>query len=456
MGRVPAAHASHTAGPLNLRTVTPMPTPTSPEPSSAASPSPRRRSGAGCVHPVCVEGQITAWRGLASYKDPETGRQRRRSVTRKTRPAAEKALKALIALLPKVQPVSRRRPATVALPAATADDSLLAYLHRWLAHKRRELRPTTYRAYVGELLHLTPELGEIPLLSLSAMQIQQAITDRQDHNLSTAKCLSTALRTLRMALRQAVLWGVLPGNPASMARAPRTRPREMTVWDQDEAGRFLGHAGQHRLAPLFTLALSTGMRRGEMLALAWGDLDLERAELTVTHNYIRDISGEWVLGEPKTRAGFRGIPLADDMVALLRTHCLEEERWFGPRTAEHPVFTRSSGERLDPSNVARLFHRLVREAGVPRIRFHDLRHTAASLLIRQGVPAKVVSDRLGHADVAFTLSVYTHLYDDQRRAAAIPLSQLLSATPSESQPAAQRDGLVAQLQQLIAVLLKER
>ena len=198
------------------------------------------------------------------------------------------------------------------------------------------------------------------------------------------------------------------------------------------------------------------MRRGQMLALAWGDLNLERAELTVTRNYIRDITGEWVLGEPKTRAGFRSIPLADDMVALLRGHRLEEEGWFGTRGDEHPVFTRSSGERLDPSNVARLFHRLVREAGVPRIRFHDLRHTAASLLIRQGVPAKAVSDRLGHADVAFTLSVYTHLYDDQRRAAAIPLSQLLSGKPSDPQPAARKDELVAQLQQLITMLLKER
>lgn len=427
------------------------------EPTAPALSTPvlRRRTGAGCVHPVYVEGQITAWRGLASYEDPETGKQRRRSVTRKTKATAEMALRALIASLPKVTLVSRRKPGTVSLPNAIADDSLLAYLHRWLAHKRRELRPTTYRAYVNELLHLTPELGEIPLLSLSAMQIQQAITDRQDRQLSTAKCLSTALRTLRMALWQAVLWGVMPSNPASMARAPRTRPKEMAVWDQEQTGRFLEHAGQHRLGPLFTLALSTGMRRGEMLALAWGDLDLEHADLTVSRNYIRDITGEWVLGEPKTRAGVRGIPLADDMVALLQAHRLEEQGWFGPRTGEHPMFTRSSGERLDPSNVARLFHRLVREAGVPRIRFHDLRHTAASLLIRQGVPAKVVSDRLGHADVAFTLSVYTHLYDDQRWAAAIPLSQLLLARPSESQPAGQRDELVAQLQQLIAVLLKE-
>lgn len=436
----------------------PRPPELCPEPSaSKATPTAtlRRRSGAGCVHPVYVDGRVTAWRGLASYKDPETGRQRRRSVTRKTKAAAGKALKTLIASLPKAQLVSRRKPGTVALPPATDDASLLAYLHRWLAHKRREVRPTTYRAYVNELLHLTPELGELPLLSLTAMQIQQAITDRQDQCLSTAKGLSTALRTLRMALRQAVLWGLLPGNPASMVRAPRTQPKEMRVWTQDQARRFLDHAGGHRLAPLFTLALSTGLRRGELIALAWGDLDMKRAELTVTRNYIRDLTGAWVLSEPKTRAGLRSVPLADDMARLLQAHRQEEERWFGPRTAAHPVFTRSGGERLDPSNVSRLFHRLAREAGVPRIRFHDLRHTAASLLIRQGVPAKVVSDRLGHADVAFTLSVYTHLYDDQRRAGAIPLSQLLSESPSSAPSSRQSDELVAQLQQLIATLLRQ-
>ena len=152
-------HFQHTAALPGLRTVTAVPQ--HPEMRLlpyAADATPistvRRRSGAGCVHPVFVEGKITAWRGLASYKDLETGKRRRRSVTRKTRSAAEKALKALIIALPKAQLVSRRKPGIVALPAAVDEASLLTYLHRWLAHKRRELRPTTYRAYVSELMHL--------------------------------------------------------------------------------------------------------------------------------------------------------------------------------------------------------------------------------------------------------------------------------------------------------------
>lgn len=117
------------------------------------------------------------------------------------------------------------------------------------------------------------------------------------------------------------------------------------------------------------------------------------------------------------------------------------------------MFTWASGSRVDPSNVWRLFRRLVQESGVPRIRFHDLRHTAASLMIRQGIPAKVVSDRLGHADVAFTLSVYTHLSEDQRRSAALSMDQLLAAAP-EAQTS-DTAALITQLQHLLATLQRQ-
>lgn len=343
----------------------------------------------------------------------------------------------------------------VALPPATDEATLLAFLHRWLDYRQRDLRPNTYRSYVNELLHLIPHLGDLPLATLTPLQIQEAMTERLEHELSTAKSLATALRTLRMALRQAVLWGVLPSNPASLVRTPRTRPKEMSVWSPAEARRFLGKARGHRLHPFFVLALGTGMRLGELTGLSWADINLDKAELVVSRNHTRDITGVWRLGEPKTRAGHRCIPLGEDVVGVLREHLAEEEKWFGSRRGQDPVFTRSSGARLDHANVTRLFHRLGREAGVPRIRFHDVRHTSASLLIRQGISPKVVSDRLGHADVAFTLSVYTHLYEDQRRSAALPLDQLLSSPPSGASSSPVPEQLIAQLQALLTQLTKE-
>ncbi|GGK42460.1 hypothetical protein GCM10008955_40280 [Deinococcus malanensis] len=188
--------------------------------------------------------------------------------------------------------------------------------------------------------------------------------------------------------------------------------------------------------------------------MSWGDVDLEKADLVVSRNYIRDITRAWMLGESKTRAGHRCIRLSEDVVEVLVEHLVEDEKWFGPRRVRYPVFVCLSGERLDHSNVARSFHQLGRQAGVPRIRFHDLRHTSASLLIRQGISAKVVSYRLGHADVSFTLSVYTHLYEDQRRSAALPLHQLLAGPPVEESSKPSSEQLIAQLQALLAQLMK--
>lgn len=414
----------------------------------------RRRMGSGTLHAVRTHGRITAWRGLASYRDPHTGRRRRKSITRPTRREAERALQVFLSSLPRATSSIRLRAAAVALPAAERDDSVLGFLHLWLTFRRQDLRPTTYRTYVAELMHLIPEIGALPLSTLTPMQIQQAVIHRLDQKLSTPKSLATSLRTLRMALRQAVLWGVLASNPALTVRAPRTRPTPLKVWTPGEARQFLQHIQFQRLHALFHLALSTGMRRGELLGLSWQDIDFTRQHLTVSQNYVREVTGEWILGEPKTAAGHRVIPLAHDTLQVLQAHRREERQWFGKRQGKNPVFTRASGSRVDPNNLGRLFRRLVGESGVTRIRFHDLRHTAASLMIRQGIPAKVVSDRLGHANVAFTLSVYTHLYEDQRRSAALSMDQLLAATP-ESQ-ATDTATLIAQLQHLLATLQQEK
>ncbi|WP_026332615.1 site-specific integrase [Deinococcus apachensis] len=144
---------------------------------------------------------------------------------------------------------------------------------------------------------------------------------------------------------------------------------------------------------------------------------------------IKDERSRDVTGEPKTRASHRRVVLAQDVLETLHLHWQREHHAGQAPQKTAPVFTAASGNHVEQRHLQRTFEALLQEAGVPRIRFHDLRHTVASLLIRRGVPPKVVSDRLGHRNVAFTLQVYTHLYDDQREAAALPLSQLLSGRP---------------------------
>lgn len=180
------------------------------------------------------------------------------------------------------------------------------------------------------------------------------------------------------------------------------------------------------------------MRKGELLALQWGDVDLETRELTVRHNLVKNEAGQYGVGLPKTDTGRRKIVLASDIADILRDHWREEHRGRRAPRPEDFVFTAASGNHVQPRHLDRTYRTLMEQAGLPRIRFHDLRHTAASLLIRRGVSAKVVADRLGHADANFTLRVYTHVYDDQRAAAALPLQELLAGTmarPVATQPA---------------------
>ena len=238
---------------------------------------------------------------------------------------------------------------------------------------------------------------------------------------------------------------------------PRTRKAEIQVWTPAQAARFLEVTAGHRLHPLFTLALSTGMRRGELLGLEWGDVDLGGAggELTVRHNLVQDDAGHYVVGAPKTEAGHRRLLLPADVTAVLADHRSSETRTGVSPEGRTPVFTTAERAHLCPRNLRRTYRQLMAQAQVPRIRFHDLRHICASLLIRQGVPAKLVADRLGHTDPAFTLRVYTHLFDDQRAAAALPMHQLLGldrSTPKRPEvPVDPQPGLEA-LRQLYTAI----
>lgn len=202
---------------------------------------------------------------------------------------------------------------------------------------------------------------------------------------------------------------------------------QMQVWNPDQVERFLNVARHHRLYPLFALALSTGMRKGELLALQWQDVDLESRVLVVRRNLVKNEAGQYGLGVPKTDTCTRRIILAADTVQDLQQHWQAEVRGRRTPKPDDFVFTAASRNYVQHRHLDRVFKELTETASLPRIRFHDLRHTAASLLIRHGVSPKIVADRLGHADVRFTLQVYTHVYDDQREEAAISLSHLLQA-----------------------------
>jgi integrase len=227
---------------------------------------------------------------------------------------------------------------------------------------------------------------------------------------------------------------LVPRNVSELVDAPQMHRQEMKVWTARQTRTFLTAVSGVRLAALYTLALSTGMRQGELFGLRWKDVDLSGAKLSVVTAVQRSHSAGTRLAHPKTASGRRTIALTTlgsfNAVEALRSHRVrqgeERQAWGAEWKDMDLVFTDTLGGPLRGNNLERRhFGPLMRVAGVPRIRFHDLRHTAATLMIAAGVPVKVVSEMLGHADVGTTLRIYAHVLPNMRRDAADVLGRLL-------------------------------
>lgn len=235
---------------------------------------------------------------------------------------------------------------------------------------------------------------------------------------------------LHRVLKQAERWGIVSRNVGSMVDAPRRTFPEITTWNLEQVNRFFAVSDQHDLAALWRLALLTGMRRGELLGLKWENLDLDRGTLAVRRTISRGKEGRWELGQPKTAAGRRSIALPASCVTSLRKHRARqnaERLRLGELWEDHGfVFTNRTGNMLHVNSLGHAFGKLTEASGLPVIRFHDLRHTSATLLLAQGVHPKIVQERLGHADITMTLNRYSHVTPDMQRMAADTLDAALS------------------------------
>jgi integrase len=228
--------------------------------------------------------------------------------------------------------------------------------------------------------------------------------------------------------------GLLRYNPAARAHRPTRSKTEMRVWSSAQLDQFLSSVQHEATFPLWRLAATTGMRRGELLGLSWGDVDLDRARLTVRRQLIR-IGRRTGFGRPKTEAGRRCISLDPTTVEVLRRHrdghaVTRRAAGFSHSAEPDLVFCRPDGNGRDPDVVSHQFADLIRLAGLPKIRLHDLRHTHATLALQAGVHAKVVQERRGHASVKVTLDTYSHVMPPMHQEAAA----LVAAMGSNRQP----------------------
>lgn len=234
---------------------------------------------------------------------------------------------------------------------------------------------------------------------------------------------------LHRALEQAVKWQLISRNVSNLADAPHETSPEMTTWSLDQSKTFLRVAQDDDLAALWLLTLHTGMRRGELLALRWEDIDFEPRTLAVRRTLTRSLDG-LTFGEPKSTAGRRQLAVPTVCLDALRLHRVrqnERRLALGPAWQDSDlVFDRGDGRVLHPNVVVRRFLRLASGADLPRIRFHDLRHTAATLMLANGEHPKIVQERLGHSDISMTLNRYSHVTMDMQREAADRLARALS------------------------------
>jgi len=305
--------------------------------------------------------------------------------------------------------------------------SVGSFMDLWLAEVAKpSVRPWTFKGYeVHVRLHLKPSLGRLALDRLEPAHIQRLFNEKLKSGLSP-KSVRYIRGTLRTALNQAVRWGYILRNPAAMVDGPRVESYEIQPFSTSEARTFLESARGDRLRALYSVALTMGLRQGEALGLRWQDVDLDLGLLTVSKQLQR-FDGEFRLVEPKTRRSRRTLALPAKIVRELRDHRQrQEQERVGPATSDwNLVFCRIDGQPLDGTVVTHQFHRLLSKAGLPQRRFHDLRHSCATMLLAQGVSPRVVMEILGHSQIALTMNTYTHVLPDMKRDAAMRMDRAI-------------------------------
>lgn len=316
------------------------------------------------------------------------------------------------------------------LPLPSARLTVEQYLDRWLEGARSTVRPNTYAGYESTLrLHVKPEIGRRTLARLGPQDLQALYQKLLTKGLSP-RSVQLAHAILHRALRQAERWGLVARNPARLVDVPRPTPPPIQPLAPDEIHRLLEAAQGDRYEALYVIAVTTGLRSGELLGLRWADIDLAVAELHVTQQAQRTSEG-WAFTEPKTGKGRRTVTLPAIAVEALKAHRIrqnEERLARGPAWEDLDLaFANELGRPVERQNLQRRsFAPLLERAGLRHIRFHDLRHSAATLLLAQGVHPKVVQERLGHAMISITLDTYSHVLPSMQADAAAKLDRFFA------------------------------
>ena len=384
----------------------------------------KRKKGEGTVR-LRKDGR---WEGRMVVGYDEKGLPRTKNVLAKTKKECVARLKELKSTCQAVRPVLMR-----------SDMPFREWLDFWYQnYSKPRLRPSTqlnYECWIYQ--RLIPSLGEIPLYQLTQAELQQffrqmkeigrkANVERKGPGMAD-RSVRSCHAVCQMALDKAVEEKLIHSNPAVGCKLPPLKGKEMKVLTQEELQRFLIQAKAEGMYELFLLELTTGMRRGELLALRWEDLDFATGKLRIDKQ-VYPVGGKLILNEPKTKAANRTVILPPAMLELLAEYKKGVfSEWMFPSRIR-------PDQPIDPGYVRKRLQVILERSGCKRVRFHDLRHTFATLSLENGMDVKTLSTIIGHVSSATTLNTYTHITDEMRRKAALNIDQGIAKAEVQPEP----------------------
>ena len=365
------------------------------------------------------------WEGRYVIGRNEKGLPKTKSVLAKTRKECEEKLKVLRNSMKDHEPKRLK-----------ADMTFGAWLDHWYQTEcKPKIRPKTQADYENRIYqHIIPELGHIPLAKLAPGDLQQFyIRLKQGGRLQRTEAYGPGLSdrmvkschvTCRMALDRTVALGLILKNPAHACKAPTTHPKDMQVLTQEEMQRLLIQAKENDCYELLLLELSTGLRRGELLALRWDDLDFQTGELRIERQ-VQRVKGSLTVTQPKTRSSSRSMILPAPVLEILKSYRQNIDcQWMFPSP-------KKENSPRDPAAVRKKLAVVLERAGCKHVRFHDLRHTFATNALEHGMDIKTLSAVIGHVSSATTLNIYAHVTDEMRQSAAAKIDQAIAKTESQ-------------------------
>lgn len=351
--------------------------------------------------------------------DPITGKMISRNVLGKTQSEVKEKLRTAIEN-------SKRLDYT-----QTGKYTVGQWMDEWFeAYAKVKVRPSSHQTYKGYIEnHIKPNIGDIPIEKLTSLQLQKFYrllltegriprieSEKQPKGLS-AKTVRNINQVISSAMDMAVRHKLILTNPTEGCELPKVEHREMKTLPAEQLGAFLREAKESGVYELYYLDLATGLRRGELLGLKWEDIDLQNGIIHVRRQVAR-VDGEVKELPLKTKNSYRNISISQDAVAMLTE--MEAHR------SSDYVFPSSTGGPISPDSVNNMLHRVLKRAGLPSIRFHDLRHTFATLALQNGVDIKTVSGMLGHFSAGFTLDTYAHVTTSAQKEAARTMGNVLA------------------------------